>query len=77
MIIEPDIKEKLEQLNNTPYGIAIKVYLGKAREEINDVKTMSTFDELLGRKYALKYIDELFSFMGEKKVETRSKNQYT
>ena len=77
MIIDEQYKEKLEQISKTPYGIALKVYLKKAREEINDVKTMDTLDELLGRKHALKYIDELFSFMGEKKVETRSKNQYT
>lgn len=77
MIIDQQTKETIGNLNNTPYGVALKVYLEKAREEINDVKTMSTLDELLGRKYALKYIDELFSFMGEKKVETKSKNQYT
>lgn len=77
MILDQQTKEALENLNNTPYGAALKAYLEKAKGEINDVKTMNTIDELLGRKYALKYIDELFSFMGEKKVEVRNKNQYT
>lgn len=76
MTLDEQTKTNLEQLPKTPYGMALKIYLEKAKEEINDVKTMDTLDQLLGRKYALKYIDDLFSFMGEKKIETRGKNQY-
>ncbi len=76
MTIDQEQKRILEELYRTPYGKTLEIVLNKAIDEINDVRTMNTLEELLGRKIALKFINELFFFMGEKKVETRDKNQY-
>jgi len=76
MTIKPEIKEKLEQLQNTPYGQALLVYLEQYKEELNSINKIITFEELLGKQYALKLIDEMFKFMDNKRVEVKSKNQY-
>ena len=77
MIISPEINELLQQLPRTAYGQALIKFLNQAKEELNNVKTIESWDETLGRKSAIKMIDDLFSFMGEKKVEIKNKNQYT
>jgi len=77
MIITPEINELLQQLSRTAHGQALIKFLNQAKEELNNVKTIESWDETLGRKSAIKMIDDLFSFMGEKKVEIKNKNQYT
>lgn len=77
MILPKEVTEKLQQLPKSLYGSALILMLEQTREELNDVKTIESWEEALGRKFALKFIDDLFSFMGEKKVEPRSKNIYT
>ena len=76
MIITPEINELLQQLPRTAHGQALIKFLNQVKEELNNVKTIESWDEALGRKSAIKMIDDLFSFMGEKKKEVISKNQY-
>lgn len=76
MIISNQIQEKLKQIKESPQGFALIEYLNQAKKEMNDVKTMQSWDEVQGRKFALKVIEDLFAFMEDKKVETKNKNQY-
>lgn len=77
MIIEPELTEKLKQIPHSPQGFALMQYLELAKKELGDIRTAESWEEVQGRKFALKVISDLFTFMGEKKVETTSKNQYT
>ena len=76
MIVPQDVEEILKQIPGTLYGQALNVYLGQAREELNDITKITTFEELLGKQYSLKVINDLFKIMENNKVETKIKNQY-
>jgi hypothetical protein len=76
MIIPDNISETLKQMNQTNFGQALKKVLEQKKEELNDVSTIKTLDELLGRQHAIKLIDDIFNFMQDKKVEVINKNQY-
>jgi len=76
MIIDKNIEDTLKQIPSTVYGMALTKYLEQYKGELNNVETIKTNEELLGRQFALKLIKDLFKFMGEKKVETPNKNQY-
>jgi len=76
MIISSQIQEKLKQIKESPQGFALIEYLNQAKREMNDVKSMQSWEEVLGRKFALKVIDDLFVFMEDKKVDIKNKNQY-
>jgi hypothetical protein len=77
MIIDSNLKTQLEQLPHCPQGHALVQYLKLADEELKDIDTIKSWEETQGRKFARKVIKDLFYFMGEVKVETTSKNQYT
>ena len=76
MIINPEVEEILQQLPGTIYGQALVAFLELEYAELNNLKTIKSYDELLGRQYAEKVIEDLFKFMGERKVVIKSKNQY-
>jgi hypothetical protein len=76
MIIEPQTKELLEQLPQTSHGKALIKFLDQVKEELNDISTLQSWEETIGRKNAIKMIDDLFKFMEPKKVEIKNKNQY-
>jgi hypothetical protein len=76
MIIDENTNNLLKELPKTSHGQALVRFLNQAKAEMNNVKTITSWDEALGRKNAVKVIDDLFSFMEEKKVEQVSKNQY-
>lgn len=77
MIIDKNTEDTLKQMSKTIYGQALISYLDQARKELDSVSKTRTFDELLGKQYAIKVIDDLFVFMGDREVSTKPKNQYT
>lgn len=76
MKLEPNLSELLNELPKLAHGQALLKFLEEEKKILNDVKTLTSWEEALGRKNAIKIIDDLFSFMGEKKVETKSRNTY-
>lgn len=74
-MITPENRELLEGLRNTNYGKALKELLDEKLEEIGNIKSCKSWEETLGRQYALKLIDDIFSFMKEK-VVISNKNRY-
>lgn len=77
MILETKYTELLNELPKLAHGQALMKFLEEERKILNDVKTLTSWEEALGRKNAIKVIDDLFAFLGEKKVEIKSRNNYT
>jgi len=76
MSITPEQKQLLHDMKNTSYGHALAAFLEDGLKEIGDIKSCQSWEETLGRKYALQLLKDLFSFMGEKKSPEKSKNIY-
>lgn len=65
----------LEGMRLTNHGQALQAVLKEKRDELNNVTTCKSWEETLGRKYAVELIDDIFSFMREK-VVTSNKTRY-
>lgn len=66
----------LKTLKNSAHGRALTELCEHHLEELDDVSTIKTFEEVLGRQYAKTLIKDIFYYLDlEKKVE-RKKNQY-
>jgi hypothetical protein len=76
-MISPEEKEILAAMKDSQFGVALKKYLGEKQAELNDISTTASWEETLGRKYALKVITDLFSIMEYKKPVDKGKNLYT
>lgn len=76
MVIPKEVEDILSQIPGTLYGQALRALLDQWKEEMNNVKTIKTIEELIGRQDAIKLVDDLFKFMDNKRVENKSKNQY-
>jgi len=68
-------RQLLESMRLTNYGQALQAILSEKKEELNNVSTCKSWEETLGRKYAVDLIDDIFSFMKEK-VVTSNKTRY-
>jgi hypothetical protein len=75
-MIKSETKKLLEELGRNQYGKALREFLNEKREEINDIRSSKSWEETLGRGFALELIDTLFVFMTEKKEVSRNKNNY-
>lgn len=75
--METNTKELLQELGKSPLGNALRDFLDEQKKTIGNVKTTQSWEETLGRKFALKLIEDLFSFMDTPKVDKKEKNQYT
>ena len=75
-MISPESLKLLQTIKTSPYGKALQEYLDEQYNIINDVKACKSFDEVLGRKYALEAMEKLFGFMQEKKTVIKSNNVY-
>ena len=64
--MNPRIKEILAELSKTSYGQALNEYLDYKYDDINDVHKIKSEAELIGHQIALKLLDELFGFLGDK-----------
>jgi len=74
------IKDKqqalLHELPKTPHGQALKEFLDEKLLEIRDVMGSESWEETLGRKFAVTLIQDLFAFMELEKSKPRPKTQY-
>lgn len=74
--ITDENKKILEELQRSHFGKALQDYLGDSLTDMKDITNIESVEELQGRKYAVKLIEDLFWFMKETKVPVKSKNQY-
>lgn len=68
-------KQLLEGLRLTNYGKALKELLDEKYEELNNVKSCTSWEDTKARTYALDIIDDIFSFMKEKNT-SQNKTRY-
>jgi len=69
-------RDILDGIKTTQYGRALQEFLEDEKSKLNNVKTLESWDEALGRKYAVEIIDKMFAFVLEKKADDTSRNQY-
>lgn len=72
----PEIIKILKEMGGTQYGNALQVYLEGEYSKIADVRNAESWEETLGRKLAVKVLDELFNFMRIEGTVKSSKNIY-
>ena len=77
MRITKEQEDILKNLAKTPYGIALQAFLDIKYSEINNIMTSKSWEETLGRQFALNVLKDLFMFMGTQNVDSPGKkNQY-
>lgn len=59
----PEMKQALAELAKTSYGQWLVRYLDLKFEDIGDVMKATTLEDLKGRQYALKVLNEMFAFL--------------
>jgi hypothetical protein len=76
-MISPESRRLLEELSHSSYGKALREFLDERFAEIGNIRASKSWEETLGRGFALTLLEELFSFMGEKSSTTNKKTPYT
>lgn len=76
-MLKPESRALLQELARTMHGNALREYLKEKREVIGDIKLCTSWEHTVGRQYALEVLDEVFSFLEEKKTTDKTPNQYT
>lgn len=77
MRITKEQEELLANLAKTPYGKALQDFLDSKYDEINNIMSAKTWEETLGRQFALNVLKDLFAFMGTQHIDSpQKKNQY-
>ena len=61
--MKQELEELVKGIAKTSHGQALKVYLEERRELIKNIDNISSFEELLGRKIAVKYINDIMNFI--------------
>lgn len=76
-MVNQEIRKQLLDLSNSQLGNALREYLNDKYVEIGDVTKVTSYDDALGRKYALEVLKEIFKFLERKETVEKSRNQYT
>lgn len=71
-----DQKKTLSEMKNSPFGKILNIYLEEKLAQINDIKTCLSWEETLGRKYALQLLRDIFYFLNDTKSTDKNLNQY-
>ena len=75
-MISPEYRAELQNLKNTSYGIALEAFLNEKLDEIRDLSTIKTLEELHGRRDTEKFVKELLSIINKQDTKDSKKNQY-
>ena len=75
-MITPQSIKLLEELSRTQHGRALREFLDEKYVEIGNIMESKSWEETLGRQFALNLLKDLFAFMEEKKHTEKTKNQY-
>ena len=77
-MIDPKIRELLEQLPATAHGQALKEYLKDEIRYYTDINKMASLEQLLGAQKAVKIMKDVFYFLETTEpTKPKEKNQYT
>lgn len=67
-------RKLLEEMFQSPYGVALKAFLDEEMKELTDVKNCKSWEDTLGRQHAEGIINKLFSFIkGHEKPNNKTR----
>lgn len=75
-MISKEQKKILEELGRSHFGRVLREYLEEKSKEIGDIRRAASWEDTLGRRYALDLIRDLFSVMEEREVTQRMGSDY-
>jgi len=70
------INELVREISKTSHGEALRIYLTEKVKEIKDIEKITSYEELIGRKIASKYLNEIIRFIYSKDVPKKGTNEY-
>lgn len=71
-------KKMLSELSRTAHGTALREYLKERVDAIGDITQLNSWEEAVGRKFALILVKEIFNFLEDKGSEIPPKtHEYT
>lgn len=76
MAITEEQKKSLSEMKNTPYGRALMAYLDEELLELRDITKTKSWEETLGRKFAVETIKKLFAFISQDVNPKKEKTRY-
>lgn len=75
--MDDQIKKILfEELPKTHYGKALEIYLQEEMEKLNDVSTITTWDETLARKKGAEILKKILKFLNIDSKPDAKKTSY-
>jgi hypothetical protein len=75
-MISQEQRQVLQELGKTQYGQALRALLNEKLADIKDISNTKTWEETLGRQFAVRLIKDIFSFMEEKISPSKESKQY-
>lgn len=72
----PNEKKMLTELSSIPHGIVLRALIDKKMNFLRDVTLAKTWDETLGRQYAVKVLEDIISYMDADNAEPKPKPSY-
>jgi hypothetical protein len=75
-MLKQETRGLLEELSRSMHGKALRDFLQDRKETIGDIKLCTSWEQTVGRQFALELIDEIFKFLEEKKQVDKIPNQY-
>lgn len=75
-MISPQAQETLKTLKTSAYGRALTELLAEHLAKLDDVSTLTSWEEAQGRQHGKKLIKDIFIFLETKKETENTKNQY-
>lgn len=73
----PEQRELLKQLSRTMHGQALKAFLEEQYKIIGDITSCTSWEQTIGRQFAIGVLKDIFSFLEEKNETQKTPNQYT
>jgi hypothetical protein len=76
-MIKQESRILLKELGTLNHGRALRELLDQEMEKINDITTCESWDEAIGRKYAILLIKEIFMAIEPERETKKRTNTYT
>lgn len=73
----PEQRELLRELARSMHGKALKTYLEDQYKVIGDITSCTSWEQTIGRQFAIGVLKDIFSFLEEKPESKKTPNQYT
>lgn len=72
-----DIKKLLfEELPKTEFARGLKIYFSEEMDKLNDVSTVISWDDTLGRKKAVEILRKTMKFLELEKIDSSKRVDY-